>query len=123
MAPADAERLAARLAVVEEHVRCENRHDLDAVMATFGSDARYDDGPWGDRRAGRDGVRSYYGELMSALPDLEIDVKRRHAAPSWASSDSSTSRCAAGAASPPRSATRSRSCAPTCGEAEVVVRR
>ena len=75
----EAERLAARLAVVDEHVRCENRHDLDAVMATFGPEARYDDEPWGDHRTGRDGVRSYYGELMSALPDLEIDVRRRHA--------------------------------------------
>ena len=76
----DAERLRARLAVVDEHVRCENRHDLDAVMATFGADAHYDDAPWADRRAGRDGVRAYYGELLAALPDLEIDVKSRHAA-------------------------------------------
>jgi steroid delta-isomerase-like uncharacterized protein len=66
--------------LVEEHVRCENRHDVDAVMATFGTDARYDDEPWGDHRIGRDSVRSYYGELMRALPDLAIEVKHRHAA-------------------------------------------
>jgi len=74
----DAERVRARMAVVDEHIRCENRHDLDAVMATFGKDARYDDEPWTDHRIGRDGVRSYYSELMHALPDLAIEVKRRH---------------------------------------------
>jgi len=76
----DAERIQARVALVEEHIRCENQHDLEGVLATFGNDARYDDEPWGDHRSGRDGVRSYYSELLSALPDLEIDVKRRHVA-------------------------------------------
>ena len=28
----DAERVQVRLAVVDEHIRCENRHDLEAVM-------------------------------------------------------------------------------------------
>jgi steroid delta-isomerase-like uncharacterized protein len=76
----EAERIQARMAVVEEHIRGENRHDLDAVMATFGMDPRYDDEPWEDRRIGRDGVRSYYTELMHALPDLTIAVKHRHTA-------------------------------------------
>jgi len=80
MSPAEAERLQARLAVVDEHIRCENRHDLEAVMATFGRDARYDDEPWSDHRSGRDAVRCYYTELMSALPDLSIDVKQKHVA-------------------------------------------
>jgi steroid delta-isomerase-like uncharacterized protein len=74
------ERLQGRLAVLDEHLRSENSHDLDAVMATFGADARFDDEPWGDRRRGRDGVRSYYTEIMSALPDLAIDVRERHVA-------------------------------------------
>jgi steroid delta-isomerase-like uncharacterized protein len=47
-------------------------------MATFGINARYDDEPWEDHRTGRDGVRSYYSELMRALPDLTIEVKHRH---------------------------------------------
>jgi len=72
--------LQRRLAVVDEHLAAENRHDLEAVMATFGDDAQFDDEPWGDRRRGRDGVRSYYVEIMSALPDLVIDVKERHLA-------------------------------------------
>jgi len=80
MARLEAERLQARMALVEEHVRCENRHDLDGVLATFGTEARYDDEPWADHRAGRAGVRSYYTELMNALPDLAIEVTHRHLA-------------------------------------------
>lgn len=74
------ERVQARMAVVDEHIRCENRHDLNAVMATFGMDARYDDEPWRDHRTGRDAVRSYYTDLLRALPDLAIEVKHRHVA-------------------------------------------
>jgi steroid delta-isomerase-like uncharacterized protein len=70
----------ARLALVEEHVGAENRQDLDAVMATFGPSARYEDGPWGDYRHGRADVRSYYTELLRALPDLSIDIQSRHVA-------------------------------------------
>jgi steroid delta-isomerase-like uncharacterized protein len=76
----EAERARARTAIVAEHIRCENRHDLDAMMATFGKDARYDDEPWKDHRTGRDGVRSYYTELLHALPDVAIEVKDRHVA-------------------------------------------
>jgi steroid delta-isomerase-like uncharacterized protein len=65
---------SARLAQVLEHVRLENEHDLDAVMRTFGGDGFYDDTPWGDRRAGLAGVRSYYGEMFRAAPDLHIEV-------------------------------------------------
>ena len=78
MSVLEAQRVQARIALVDEHIRCENRHDLDAVMATFGADARYDDEPWEDHRKGRDGVRSYYAELMRAVPDLSIEVKQRH---------------------------------------------
>jgi steroid delta-isomerase-like uncharacterized protein len=78
MSALSSDREDARIALVEEHVRSENRHDLEAVMATFGTTARYDDEPWDDHRRGLDGVRSYYTELMQALPDLVIDIKRRH---------------------------------------------
>jgi steroid delta-isomerase-like uncharacterized protein len=71
-------QIDARFAVVDEHIRCENNHDLDAVMATFGAEARYDDEPWEDHRTGLDGVRSYYLELLHALPDLEIQVRQKH---------------------------------------------
>ncbi|HKE58197.1 MAG TPA: nuclear transport factor 2 family protein, partial [Pyrinomonadaceae bacterium] len=80
MSSLEPERLQRRINIVDEHIRCENQHDLDAVMATFGNDAHYDDEPWEDHRHGRDGVRTYYGELLHALPDLKIQVKGRHVA-------------------------------------------
>ena len=76
----DPARLQARLAIVEEHVECENRHDLAGLMATFGGDARYDDEPWRDHRLGPDAVRAYYSELLTSMPDLAIDIRKRHVA-------------------------------------------
>jgi steroid delta-isomerase-like uncharacterized protein len=69
---------SARIAMVEQHIRLENEHNLAGVLATFGDSARYDDEVWGERYTGVDGVRSFYEQLMSALPDLEIDVQDRH---------------------------------------------
>jgi len=79
MSESNVQRMGARLEMVEEHVRCENRHDLEGVMSTFGAEARYDDEPWRDHRRGLEGVRSYYTELLASLPDLAIEVRNRHA--------------------------------------------
>jgi len=68
----------ARIGTVEEHVACENAHDLAGLMHTFGADARYDDEPWGEHHQGRDGVEGYYRTLLAAVPDLHIEVRRRH---------------------------------------------
>ena len=54
------DRIRAQLALVEEHVRRENAHDLPGIMATFGQRARYDDEPWGEHHEGRDAVRGLY---------------------------------------------------------------
>ena len=62
------DKLAARIAIVEQHVRLENAHDLEGVLGTFGDTARYDDEPWGEHFNGRDGVRQFYEQLMKALP-------------------------------------------------------
>jgi steroid delta-isomerase-like uncharacterized protein len=72
-------RIPARCKIVEEHVRLENQHDLDGVMSTFGTAARYDDEPWGEHHIGWDQVRANYVDLFSAMPDLKIDVRERHA--------------------------------------------
>jgi steroid delta-isomerase-like uncharacterized protein len=69
---------SARIAIVEQHVRLENEHDLEGVLDTFGDTAQYDDEPWGEHYNGRDGVRLFYEQLMKALPDLEIEIQRRH---------------------------------------------
>ena len=71
-------RAAARVQIVEEHVRAENAHDLDAVMSTFGETARYDDEPWDAHHLGRAGVGAYYSDIMRSLPDMHIEVVRRY---------------------------------------------
>lgn len=73
------DRLSARIALVEQHVRLENAHDLEGVLGTFGNTAHYDDEAWGEHYAGASGVRDFYSQLMKALPDLDIQVLRRHA--------------------------------------------
>jgi steroid delta-isomerase-like uncharacterized protein len=72
------DRRSARIAIVDQHIRLENEHDLEGVLRTFGDTARYDDEPWGEHYQGRNGVRLFYEQLMKALPDLEIEVQRRH---------------------------------------------
>jgi steroid delta-isomerase-like uncharacterized protein len=76
--PDSERRMAARLKLVEEHVRLENQHDLEGIMTTFGPTARYDDEPYDGHYIGRDGVRTYYEDLLRAMPDLTIDVQHRH---------------------------------------------
>jgi steroid delta-isomerase-like uncharacterized protein len=77
-APISKDSRSARIAIVEQHIRLENAHDLDGVLHTFGSSARYDDEAWGEHYQGATGVRQFYEQLMEALPDLQIEVKRQH---------------------------------------------
>ena len=72
------DRMKARLRLVEEHVRLENLHDLDGILATFGLGARYDDEPWNDHRIGPDQVHLYYKDLLAASADFRIEVKDRY---------------------------------------------
>jgi steroid delta-isomerase-like uncharacterized protein len=74
------DKQAARIAAVERHIRLENQHDLEGVVSTFGDTARYDDEPWNEHYEGHRGVRQFYEQLMTALPDLEIEVRRQYVA-------------------------------------------
>lgn len=71
---------SARIAIVERHIRFENEHDLEGVLSTFGANAQYDDEPWNEHYSGHTGVHLFYQQLMKALPDLQIDIVRRHVA-------------------------------------------
>jgi steroid delta-isomerase-like uncharacterized protein len=79
MTATNTDRIAARLKLVDEHVRHENDHDLEAIMATFGASAHYDDEPWDAHYVGRDQVRTFYQELLQAVPELHIEIGRAHA--------------------------------------------
>ena len=76
--PLEKPRESARVALVEEHIRLENAHDLEGVLRTFGESSRYDDEAWGEHYTGSDGVRAFYTQIMTALPDLQIEVQRQH---------------------------------------------
>ena len=52
-APGPNDRLSARIAIVEQHIRLENDHDLEGVLRTFGATARYDDQAVGRTLYGR----------------------------------------------------------------------
>jgi steroid delta-isomerase-like uncharacterized protein len=79
-APISTDRRSARVAIVEQHVRLENEHDLEGVLSTFGERPHYDDEAWAEHFEGASGVRQFYEQIMKALPDLKIDVQRRHVA-------------------------------------------
>jgi steroid delta-isomerase-like uncharacterized protein len=68
----------ARMITVEDHVRSETAHDLQAIMRTFGPHARYDDEAGDEHHEGLSAVRSFYEAQFRAAPDLHVDVKRRH---------------------------------------------
>ncbi len=80
MATLPRDRMSTRVALVEQHVRLENAHDLDGVLSTFGDVAHYDDEAWGEHYEGASGVREFYSQLMQALPDLQIEIVRKHLA-------------------------------------------
>ena len=75
-----ADRISTRIALVEEHIRLENAHDLEGVLRTFGESPRYDDEAWDEHHHGPEGVRTFYQQLMGAMPDLAIDVQHRYIA-------------------------------------------
>ena len=69
-----------RLRTVDEHISRENAHDLDGIPAAFGQNPRYDDEPWDAHYVGLDGVRTFYTQMLEAMPDLHIDVRQQHVA-------------------------------------------
>lgn len=70
----------ARLRLVEEHIRAENDHDLDAIMATFGQDAKFNlNGmPLDDRES----IRAMYGMFgfggNGSFSDLRAEKTQMH---------------------------------------------
>ena len=69
-----------RLQRIDEHIELENRHDLNGIMGTFASSAYFDDEPWHEHSVGLEGVRAWYSALLSACPDLHLELHRKHAA-------------------------------------------
>jgi steroid delta-isomerase-like uncharacterized protein len=72
----DERRMAARINLVDEHVRAENNHELDGTMATLNETPLFKLN--NDEVVGLDGVRAFYASLFQGFPDFHIDVTQRH---------------------------------------------
>ena len=71
----DEHRLAARINLVDEHLRAENAHDLDGTMATLNEAPLYKLND--EEIAGHDGVRGFYADVFRGFPDFHADVIQR----------------------------------------------
>lgn len=70
----------ARWRAVEDHIRFEEGHDLDALVDTFGADAEWHNKPSNDVLHGRDAIRSFYGDLFAGFLDFWLDIRNRRTA-------------------------------------------
>jgi len=73
--PAD----AARLTAVRNLLESQGRHDLPAILASFGSQPTLEFAG-GPRHIGAERVGQIYGDLLRAFPDLTIEVLAEHVA-------------------------------------------
>ena len=73
-------KLNARWRAVEDHIRFETVHDLDALVDTFGANPEWHNKPSNDVLHGRDAIRSFYGDLFAGFPDFWLDIRNRRAA-------------------------------------------
>ena len=64
----DEGRVAARIKAVDEHLRVENAHDLDATMATLNETPQFKLN--NDEFGGQDSVRAFYASLFTGFPNL-----------------------------------------------------
>src|SRR5258708_11133100 len=65
------DRVSARVALVEQHIRLENEHDLEGVLRTFGDAARYDDEAWGEHYEGDTGGRRVDTQVRTTTPGIK----------------------------------------------------
>jgi len=73
---------AARLRVVEEHIRLECAHELDGLMGTFGMHPEWHNQAGGEVLHGHEAIRGFYEDLFRGFPDFQLQVQRRHVADS-----------------------------------------
>lgn len=66
-----------REAIVREHMDAENRHDFDAVIATF-AHPRYELVATGQVHDGEEEVRAYFASSRGAFPDQRNELVALH---------------------------------------------
>lgn len=76
----DAGLRGRRSAIVQAHIDGENRHDPDAILATFAGEPRYDVPMLGSGAdvIGADAVREMWEGLLSGFPELHLEAGPFH---------------------------------------------
>jgi len=75
--PADSER---NIEILKKHLAAENKHDMDATLATLHPECLFEDRMRGVDYRGREGAREYYGLWWRAF-DLTVVSERRYFTP------------------------------------------
>jgi steroid delta-isomerase-like uncharacterized protein len=76
----NANRTAARLRMVDEHIAHESAHRLEPLVATFGAEPEWHDTAGGQMLAGDEAIRQFYAALFHGFPDFWLEVRRKHVA-------------------------------------------
>jgi steroid delta-isomerase-like uncharacterized protein len=71
---------AARLRVVDDHIRFESAHDLGSLMDTFGAEPEWHNQAGEEVLRGYEPIHGFYRDLFAGFPDFRIDVTERHVA-------------------------------------------
>jgi steroid delta-isomerase-like uncharacterized protein len=72
------ERREARLRVVQEHVECEQSHELERLVATFGDSPEWHHKSDGQVLSGHASIRGFYGALFQGFPDFWLRIHHTH---------------------------------------------
>jgi hypothetical protein len=72
----DEHRIAARMALVDEHAQAEMDVDLDRTLATLNEAPDYKIN--NEEFSGRESVRAFYADLYTGFSDLHLEITRRY---------------------------------------------
>src|SRR3982751_1380488 len=74
------DQIQARLQIVDEHMRAENSHDVDAIMRTFNDNALFVLN--GDTFTGQESIRGMYEAFgfgdRGGFSNVHVEVKQQH---------------------------------------------
>jgi steroid delta-isomerase-like uncharacterized protein len=76
----DKKSVEARLRVVDDHIRFEEEHALERLVATFGADPEWHNKPGGEVLTGHEAIRGFYSDLFQGFPDFWLDIRQKHVA-------------------------------------------
>jgi steroid delta-isomerase-like uncharacterized protein len=66
-----------RESIVQKHVAAENRHDVDAAIATFHA-PRYEVQPMGIVHDGKEAVDELLSGVFNGFPDFTVEIVKTH---------------------------------------------